>query len=222
MPIAVRCPNGHMLHVKTKHAGKIGICPHCSAPVVVPQVGETYASIPPGSSGIIRTPSEEYVHQEPRHDRVGDLSDSMLSSSSSILAGKGKLCLACGRIASRSFSKCPQCGTSLDPYRTLIARKEGEAIALLLTTPQILDDASVKVTIDELCNAVDRAENRNIVLDFSKIRSLSSLMLGKLVMLQGKLRQKKRLLALWNVRPEVRDVLAATKLDQVLHVRENQ
>lgn len=221
MPITVRCPNGHLLHVKTKHAGKIGLCPHCSSPVVVPQVGETYGSGSPGSSGVFRLPSEEYVHQEPRHNLAANLSDSMLSSSSSIVANKGKLCLACGRMASPSFSICPQCGTSLAPYRTLVARKDGEAIALLLTTPDIHDDLTVKEITDELCNAVDRAERRNIVLDLSKIRSLSSLMLGKLVMLQGKLRQKKRLLALWNVRPEVRDVLAATKLDQVLHVRES-
>lgn len=222
MPISVRCPNGHLLHVKTKHAGKIGICPHCSAPVVVPQVGEIYGSSRPTSPSTPQHASEEYVHQEPRHDRVGDLSDSVLSSSSSIVAGKGKLCLACGRIASRSFSICPQCGTSLAPYRTLIPRKEGDAIALLLTTPRLLDDATVKETIDELCNAVDRAEHHNIVLDFSQIRSLSSLMLGKLVMLQGKLRQRNRLLALWNVCAEVREVLTATKLDQVLHVKEKQ
>lgn len=222
MPIAVRCPNGHMLHVRTKHAGKIGICPHCSAPVVVPQVGETYGMSRPAASPEPRYSSEDSIHQELRHDHVGDLSDSVLASSSSIVVGKGKLCLACGRIASRSFSICPQCGTSLAPYRTLIARKEGEAIALLLTTPRILDDATVKETIDELCNAADRAEHRNLILDFSKIQSLSSLMLGKLVMLQGKLRQTKRLLALWHVCAEVREVLAATKLDQVLHIRESQ
>lgn len=218
MPIEVRCPNGHLLHVKTIYAGKIGLCPRCSAPVVVPQVGETYQ---PATSSAIKCPSEEYVHQEPRHDRVGDASDSTLASSSSILAGKGKLCLACGRTASRSFSICPQCGTSLAPYRTLIPRKEGDVIVLLLTTPRILDDASVKVTIEELCNVADRAEHHNLALDFSKVQSLSSLMLGKLVMLQGKLRQKKRLLALWNVCAEIREALAATKLDQVLHVREN-
>lgn len=221
MPIAVQCPNGHLLHVKSKHAGKIGICPRCSAPVVVPQLGETYRTVRPSDSSVIRLPSEEYVHQDPRHDGASSLSDSMLASSSSIIAGKGKLCLACGRMASRSFSKCPQCGTSLAPYRGLTARLEGDSIALLITTPRIVDDATVKDLIDELCDAVGRAGNRNIILDCSKIQCLSSLMLGKLVMLQTKLRMGGRLLALWNVRAEVRDVLAATKLDRVLHVKEN-
>jgi hypothetical protein len=37
MPIRVTCPNGHLLRVKDRHAGQMGLCPFCRARVEVPQ-----------------------------------------------------------------------------------------------------------------------------------------------------------------------------------------
>lgn len=37
MGIRFRCPNGHKVHVKAFLAGKMGICPHCQAKMVIPE-----------------------------------------------------------------------------------------------------------------------------------------------------------------------------------------
>jgi Zn finger protein HypA/HybF involved in hydrogenase expression len=38
MAIKVTCPNGHMLRVSDKLAGKTGLCPTCKARVTVPEL----------------------------------------------------------------------------------------------------------------------------------------------------------------------------------------
>ena len=40
MSITVTCPNGHLLHVEDKHAGRSGKCPHCHFLVHVPKPGQ--------------------------------------------------------------------------------------------------------------------------------------------------------------------------------------
>ena len=59
------------------------------------------------------------------------------------------------------------------------------------------------------------------MLDLSKIVGLSSVMLGKLVLLQKKMEQKGKQVKLCNVGPELREVLAAMKLDQILQIEED-
>ena len=58
------------------------------------------------------------------------------------------------------------------------------------------------------------------MLDLSEIAGLSSLMLGRLVMLQKKLESRGAKFILRNVPGEILDTLAATKLDEVLKVEE--
>jgi len=38
MSIRVNCPNGHILNVKDRLAGKVGLCPMCKAKVQVPEL----------------------------------------------------------------------------------------------------------------------------------------------------------------------------------------
>ena len=220
MLIEVRCPNGHVLHVKEKHAGKIGVCPHCSAPVRVPLAVPVHGNDLLKGLSTDQAPPGPVVLQELRHDRM-EWSSAPNAPGSFTPASKGKLCLGCGRIVSQSFAICPQCGTPVSSYRHLQVQKEGDTIIVQFGKYMILDEATVKAIIEELCGVAELAERQDLVLNLSKVISLSSLMLGKLVMLQKQMEKKKRQLRLRNVGPEVRDVLAATKLDQVLHIEEH-
>ena len=219
MLIEVRCPNGHVLHVKERHAGKIGVCPHCSAPVRVPLAVSVHGDDSPKDPSTHQAPSESVVLQESRHDRM-EWASASKAPGSFAPAGKGKLCLGCGRIVSQSFAICPQCGTPVSSYRHLQVQKEGDTIIVRFGKYLILDEAMVKAIIEELCGVAERAERQDLVLNLSKVIGLSSLMLGKLVMLQKQMEKKKRQLRLRNVGVEVRDVLAATKLDQIFHIEE--
>jgi anti-anti-sigma factor len=99
-------------------------------------------------------------------------------------------------------------------------RKEEDTLVVQFAERRILDQTIVKEVAEELCNVAERSHN--LVLSLSKVVALSSSMLGRLVMLQKKLELKKRQLKLRDVGAEVREVLAATKLDQVLRVEEGQ
>ena len=221
MLIEVRCPNGHVLHVKEKHAGKIGACPRCSAPVRVPSPGQVQGDSRFGVPPAHPAPSEPIVVQESRHDGT-EWASASNSSFSLSHAMKGKLCLECGRIVSQSFAICPQCGTSVSSYRHLDVRKQGNAIVVQFDKHQILDELTVQEITEELCSVADRAGGHHLVVNLSKVVGLSSSMLGKLVMLQKKMEQKKRQLRLCNVGAEVREVLAATKLHRILHLSESE
>jgi anti-anti-sigma factor len=214
MLIEVRCPNGHVLHVKEKHAGKMGACPHCSAPVRVPLAGEAYQGDAPGVHSIHQPPTQEVVHEEQEGDHPGKTSDS------SIFLGHDKRCVWCGKPVSHASGKCNWCGTPMSNYRHLAVQQEGEVVVVQFNKHQILDERTAKEISEELFDVANREGSRNLVLSLYKVVSLSSLMLGRLVMLQKKMEQERRQLTLCHVSAEIREVLAATKLDHILHIKE--
>ena len=238
MLIEVQCPNGHLLHVKDKHAGKMGACPRCAAPVKVPFLPASHvadAAHERLSVGPVRPrpdddPSRDVLLNDRAQTASGQsssglsssgLSSSSLSSSSlAMLAAKGKLCLECGKVLSQSFTICPRCGTPLAVYRHLDISKEDDVVVVHFNKRQIVDEALVREITDELNSVIDRGHSYNLDLSFSKVVAVSSLMLGKLVMLHRKMQLKSRQLKLRNVGPEVREVLAVTKLDRLLDVHE--
>ena len=219
MLIEVQCPNGHRLQVNEKHAGKIGACPRCSAPVKVPLPSQADGGL--GGPEASQHASDKSVPQAPRRDRAKAASDSS-SPAPSVVSGKEKLCVACGKVVSQSFSVCTRCGTPLCVYRHLDLRKDGTVVVVQFRRHQIVDPLTVNEVAEELCGVADRAQHCDLVLDLSKMVGLSSLMLGKLVMLQGKMKKTGRSLTLRNVGSEIREVLAITKLDQILHVEDGE
>lgn len=225
MLIEVRCPNGHVLHVKGKHAGKMGACPRCSAPIRVPVPTQTFDEAAAEIVFAPPPPSQDVLQQDFRSDAADRTSDSSSLSSSSgflVAGGKGKLCLACGKNVPQSFSNCTRCGTPVSAYRHLEVWREQDAIHVKFGKHQILDERAVKEVSDELLTVADRVLDHDLVLNLSKVVGLSSLMLGKLVMLQKKMELKGHHLKLCNVGPEVREVLAATKLDRILRIQETE
>ncbi len=126
MAIRVVCPNGHVLNVKDRFAGRTGLCPRCKARVRVPSPADVtdddildILGPPPSAPAPQSEPeeepadtsaiaSEEYVHQDPRHAEESGIS--LLGSS---IIRRGKTCPHCGRKTSFSFKWCPGCGTPL-------------------------------------------------------------------------------------------------------------
>jgi anti-sigma B factor antagonist len=208
MNFKIHCPNGHSVLVKEEFAGKTGLCPQCRAKIRVPAVGQQ-------ADGLC--PSDEFVHQDPRHDRP---SSTNLSATPFPAQKKARLCLGCGKSVSQSFTACPRCGTRLCTYHHLNVRKEGDAIVVHFVQRQLRDESIVRETAEELCTVADQMSHSHIVLDFSGVVGVSSMMLGKLVMLQLKLKKTLGDLKLRNVGPQVREVLATTKLDHTLHLEE--
>jgi anti-anti-sigma factor len=86
---------------------------------------------------------------------------------------------------------------------------------------QFRDESLIGKIAEELCHVADQAQ-QHLVVDLSGVVHLSSLMLGKLVMLQIRMKKKDGDLMLRKVGPEVRDILATTALDRTLHIEEEE
>jgi anti-anti-sigma regulatory factor len=69
---------------------------------------------------------------------------------------------------------------------------------------------------------VQRMACRRLVLNFSSVARCPSLLLGKLLVWNRKLAERHGKLLLCEVRPEAQAVFAKTRLDQILHIRDNE
>lgn len=107
-------------------------------------------------------------------------------------------------------------------YRHLGVWKHGEVIVVRFGEHRILDELTVKKIADELYAVADRSDCHHLVVDFSSVVGLSSVMLGKLLMLRKKLDAKGGKLILCDVGPEVQEVLAGTKLNQILEMKDSE
>lgn len=86
----------------------------------------------------------------------------------------------------------------------------------------ILDSQQVQQIGDELYALVDQQARRKIILDFEKVRFLSSSALGLLITLKKKSDQIKGRLALCNMRGELRKVFKITNLEKMFDFFESE
>ena len=107
-------------------------------------------------------------------------------------------------------------------YRHLGAWRQGNVTVVRFGEHRILDELAVKTIGDELNEIADHKDCRNLVLNFASVVGLSSLMLGKLLMLQKKMASKPGTLTLCEIEPEVQEVFAVTKLSHILDIRESE
>ena len=101
-------------------------------------------------------------------------------------------------------------------YRHLGVWKHGNAIVVRFGDHHILDERTVNKIAEELYGVADREDCHHLILDFSSVLGVSSLMLGKLLMLRKKMSSRMGRLVLCDISPEVQDVLTATGLNEIL------
>lgn len=83
---------------------------------------------------------------------------------------------------------------------------------------QVLTEEAVENLGRQLLSLTDDSGHRHVVLDFNNVERLSSALVGRLVALQGRLRQAGGRLALCGVRPEFLALLRALRLRRHLNV----
>ena len=107
-------------------------------------------------------------------------------------------------------------------YHHLGVWKHGSAIVVRFGDHRVLDELTVNKIAEELYGVAGRADCQHLVLDFSSVLGLSSLMLGKLLMLRKKMASKGGRLVLCDISPEVEDVLTSTKLNEILEFMDSE
>jgi len=104
----------------------------------------------------------------------------------------------------------------------LIITEEYGVKVVVFDMPTLLDQADIDSVGEQLFDLVDSQARRKILLDFRKVRLLSSSMLGTLIQLNKKSKAIKGKVVLCGLRPDVRKVLRTTKLDKLLEIAEDE
>jgi anti-sigma B factor antagonist len=107
-------------------------------------------------------------------------------------------------------------------FRYLGLWKHGPITVVRFGEHRILDEMTVNKIADELYAVAERADCPYLLLNFASVVRLSSVMLGKLLMLQRKMEAKGGKLRLCDLEPEVREVFESTKLIQIFDIRDSE
>jgi anti-anti-sigma factor len=100
--------------------------------------------------------------------------------------------------------------------------EQGDVIVVRLGEDSVCDDLAVNGIIDRLYRVAERADCRRLVVNFAGVTRISSVMLGKLLVLRKKMEAEQRKLTLCQVEPQVQEVFAKTRLDQILDIRDSE
>lgn len=131
--------------------------------------------------------------------------------------------------------KCPAqyAGTSngypLSPEKQLMSTPQrisltesGSVTVVTFNDSKILDEQEIQDLGQELNDLVESDDRKKIILNFSSVEFLSSAALGKLISFEKKTRQNKAKLMLSNIRPEIYEVFAITKLTKLFKIKDTE
>src|SRR5262249_911747 len=106
--------------------------------------------------------------------------------------------------------------------RRLEVEDIGDVTVVNFTDRKILDEQNIQIIGEQLFSLVDEAGRRESLLNFGKVKNLSSAALAKLITLNKKLQQVGGRLILCNIDPQIREVFEITKLNKLFTIHEEE
>lgn len=100
--------------------------------------------------------------------------------------------------------------------------ESGSVTVVTFNDSKILDEQEIQDLGQELNDLVESDDRKKIILNFSSVEFLSSAALGKLISFEKKTRQNKAKLMLSNIRPEIYEVFAITKLTKLFKIKDTE
>jgi anti-sigma B factor antagonist len=79
----------------------------------------------------------------------------------------------------------------------------------------LLDELQIRLLGDEVLFLVDQSGQRDMIVDFDQVRSMSSALLGVLIRVHKRMREQDRRLVLCGLGEQFREVFQITGLDRV-------
>jgi anti-sigma B factor antagonist len=107
-------------------------------------------------------------------------------------------------------------------HRRLDIEEIGDVTIAKFIDKKILDETNIQIIGNQLFGLIDEDSRPKIILDFSNVEYLSSAALGKLIVLDRKVKAAKAKLRLCCVRPEIYEVFEITHLNKVFQMFDNQ
>jgi anti-sigma B factor antagonist len=107
-------------------------------------------------------------------------------------------------------------------HRRLQVSEVGDVTVVRFVDRKILDEANIQELGQELFKLVEEDHRKNLLLNFSSVEFLSSAALGKLITLDKKVKSHSGKLKLSNIRPEIYEVFAITKLNKLFDIKDDE
>jgi anti-sigma B factor antagonist len=107
-------------------------------------------------------------------------------------------------------------------HRRIQISEANDVTVVKFTDRKILDEASIQELGQELFQLVETDRRPKLVLNFSDVEFLSSAALGKLITMDKKAKQHGSQIILTNIRPEIYEVFAITKLNKLFDIKDEE
>lgn len=107
-------------------------------------------------------------------------------------------------------------------YRHLDVGRIGDVTVVRFLDHKIIEDINIQELGQELFHLVEVDGCTKLLLNFSSVDFLSSAALGKLITLDKKMKAHAGVLKLSNIRPEIYEVFAITKLNRLFDIHDEE
>jgi anti-sigma B factor antagonist len=104
----------------------------------------------------------------------------------------------------------------------IMSETRGDVGIVRFTTSQVLDELNVQQLGQELNDLVEKSYMVKMVINFDRIKFLSSAVLGKLISLHKRLQKEKGRLAFCCINKDVMQVFKITRLDKLIPIFEGE
>ena len=106
--------------------------------------------------------------------------------------------------------------------RHLDVSEVGNVTVVRFRDHKIIEDVNIQELGQEMFRLVEADGRDRLLLDFASVEFLSSAALGKLITLDKKMKAHGGTLKLSNIRPEIYEVFAITKLNRLFDIRKDE
>jgi anti-anti-sigma factor len=107
-------------------------------------------------------------------------------------------------------------------YRRLDVSEVGDVTVVRFRDRKIIDDINIQELGQELFRLIEQDHRQRLLLNFSSVDFLSSAALGKLITLEKKVKAHEGAMKLSNIRPEIYEVFAITKLNRLFDIQDDE
>jgi len=96
-----------------------------------------------------------------------------------------------------------------------------EVMIASLVDERIVDPVQIQALEDSIMPLAEQAKKITLILDFSNVKFLSSVMLGVLIRISKRVYETNGRLALCGINPNIHQVFKITRLDKIFDIYEN-
>ena len=107
-------------------------------------------------------------------------------------------------------------------YLRLDVNEVGDVTVVRFRDHKIVEDINIQQLGQEMFRLIEVDGRDKLLLNFSSVDFLSSAALGKLITLDKKMKAHGGALKLSNIRPEIYEVFAITKLNRLFDIRDDE